>query len=669
MGRQDGDEGIESEEAGPSRPGTPVDLYRIRRALTRGKWWLLAAALIGSAAGYAVGKFGVKRTYEASATIQYVGQPGDPQYEVQRDLPGLVAAAHSEAVLFELRSRMGDIPAANLPALQAMVIVVSDPGNGLVSFTSSGDSPERAARMTNTALQSFLDFHLQRRREELDHELVSIGERTEAAQRELAAARRTYDAFRLAQGITDLSAEQEAAIDRAAELRSQADLGQAEVRSLEARVAQLRTELSQTERTHTISSRASTEQRRLRQLRQQLAEARGRGLGDSHPQVQALQRQVNSLERSTGATTTTRTGTNPVYSQIETTLQSTETDLEGARQRVASLEQLAATAQERITRFGAIEGQAASLLAQVNVKQALLNELNAERSAIDDQLSDVQTGFRTVSEARPPDSAVPSKKKYAVAAGMPIAFVAIMLGMLLYRELRGLTVHTAAEVAFWGNGPVIGTTKWPRDPRALLDLIADLDDFAPDARGTMLVVGGTDADRELAVEIASQLNHDWTASTLIDVPVMGALPSNASPSSAPPRGGGYYDDDDDVLSGEIHDGPTEFSIPQHADLALIDLPTEVERPQEALLGDDRLICTAWTHGSEGQALRRAARLADRVLVVVTSGGLRASELATVRTRLGVQDTIGYVLTGVSDEVSRLPDRSGPVESFWAIPER
>ena len=664
MGRQDGDEGVDSEDAGPSRPGLPIDPYRIRRALTRGKWWLLSAALVGSIAGYLVGKFGIQRNYEASATVQYVGQVGDPQYEIQRDLPGLVAAAQSEEVLFELRARMNDMPAANLPALRAMVIVVSDPGNGLVTFTSGAESPERAALMTNTALQSFLDFHLQRRRDELDAEIVSIVERTQAAEAEVNGARQTYDTFRSAQGITDLSSEQEAAIDRAADLRSQADLGHAEVESLEARVLSLRAELARTDQTHAVSSGASTAQRRLSQLRQALADARGQGLGVSHPRVQALQRQVDAAQRAAGGgTTTTRSEANPVYTQIQTTLQETVTELEGARQRVASLEDIASSAQERTARFSAIEGQAANLLAQVNVKQALLNELNGQRAALDDHLSDVQTGFRTVAEARPPDTAVPSKKKYAVAAGLPIAFVTIMLAMLLFRELRGIAVHTAAEVAFWGNGPVIGTTKWPREPRALLDLIADLDDFAPDAKGTMLIVGGSDADRELATEIANQLNLDWTASTHIEVPVMGALPSPSGHDSSPPSASGYYDDDD-VLSGEIHDGPTEFSVPQHAELALLDLPTEVERPLEAALGDDRLICTAWTQGSEGQALRRAARLADRVLIVVTSGGLKASELATIRTRLGVEDTIGYVLTGVSDEVSRLPDRAGMVEKFW-----
>ncbi len=665
MAPKDAEDAGEDEEGGRSRPGFPVDLFRLRRAVLRGKWWLLAAGAIGAIIGYVIGKFVVQHTYEASASIQYIGLPDQPAHIVQRDQPGLVAAAQSPEVLYAWRDRMGELDGVPLAALRAMVLVNSDANSGLVTFTTWADSPERAAGMANTAIELFLAHHETRRSGELNAEIGGLEERIAVTRADLTTARETYDAFRRANGISDLTAEQEAAIEQAADLRSQADLGHAEVESLEARVAQLRGELGRTARTETVSSGASDEQRRVRQLRQLLEEARGQGLGDNHPRVQSLERQVAAAERAGGATTgASRTSTNPVYAQIASALQSAETELEAARQRVASLEQLAVQAQERTARFSEIEGQAATLLAQVNMKQTLLNELGESRTAIEDQLRDVETGFRIVAAARPPDTALPSKKKYAVALGIPVAFMAIMFAMLLFRELRGLTVQTAKEVAFWGGGPVIGTTTWPRDPRALLDLIADLDDFAPEARGTMLVVGSTDGDRQLALEIASQLNHDWTSSTQVEVPVIGRL--TAGTKSTPPAGRGYYDDDgDEVLSGEIHDGPTEISVATGTELALLDYPTEVERPPELPDPSDRMLCTAWTQRPEGQALRRAARLADRVLVVVTSGGIKAADLASIRTRLGVDDSIGYVLTGVSDEISKLPDRTGDVEAFWS----
>jgi hypothetical protein len=210
---------------------------------------------------------------------------------------------------------------------------------------------------------------------------------------------------------------------------------------------------------------------------------------------------------------------------------------------------------------------------------------------------------------------------------------------------------------------VIGTTVWPRDPRGLIDLIADMDDRAPEARGTMLVVGGTEMERHLASEIAGQLNHDWSSATLMDMPVIGALPA--------PR---EDEQDEDVLDldplSDDDERPTQMMLAPvfgEDELALhggtyvtsyAPEPRDIDEPGE------RLICTAWTGPSEGQALRRAARLADRVLVVVASDEMRADELARLKARLGRADGVGYVLVAASDEVARLPDRAGPIDEFW-----
>ncbi|HJL18850.1 MAG TPA: hypothetical protein RMH99_24520 [Sandaracinaceae bacterium LLY-WYZ-13_1] len=681
MSRYDADEPLDDEESKSSRPGMPVDPTRLLRAVLRGKWWLLIAAVIGSVAGVLIGKFVVQHTYEATTSMRYEGLPGQDPREVQRELPAMVSITHSEPIMIALREERG-MGEASLDLMRRMVQVQSDASSGLVSFTTTGHSPEGAAEMANSLRTIFLDHHRESRSTELRDEMASLDERIDAAEDELQRARSTYDDFRETHGITDLSAEQEQAINQAAELRSDADLAQAEIEALEARVQQLERQLEETPQTETVSSGSSRSQRRLAELQQRLREARGQGLSDNHPQVQSLQRQVEALERSgAGSGGSSRTETNSLYTQIESNLAEARTELEAARRRHESLQTLATQAQERTNRFSTIEGQAAGLLAQVNTKEALLNELNERKARIEDSLRDVQTGFRTVAEARPPESAVPSKKKWVVAAGIPMAFVSIMLAMLFFRELRGLRIQTPREVAWWGNGPVIGTTTWPRDPRALIDLIADMDDFAPDARGTMLVVGATDDEHELAAEVASQLNHDWSSTTLIDVPVVGALPpgEDADPpprsDPAPSYDQGGYDYDGDVISGEIHDGPTEIVLHDdpHGDaLAGMDAPTEVDGvspvapPQPVDDPDERLVCTAWT-GPEGQSLRRAARLADRVLVLVRSNGLKATELAQQKTRLGRERAVGYCLIGVTDEVARLPDRSGPVEEFWDVP--
>jgi hypothetical protein len=40
------------------------------------------------------------------------------------------------------------------------------------------------------------------------------------------------------------------------------------------------------------------------------------------------------------------------------------------------------------------------------------------------------------------------------------------------------------------------------------------------------------------------------------------------------------------------------------------------------------------------------------------------ELARIKTRLGREEGVGYVLVNVGDAYVDLPDRVGPVEAFW-----
>jgi len=80
-------------------------------------------------------------------------------------------------------------------------------------------------------------------------------------------------------------------------------------------------------------------------------------------------------------------------------------------------------------------------------------------------------------------------------------------------------------------------------------------------------------------------------------------------------------------------------------------------------GAVRGVALAWNGPLSGPVLRRAARLAHRVMVVVSSG-ISAIELARIQTRLGRAKGVGYVLVNVGDAYVDLQDRVGPVEEFW-----
>ncbi|MCS6858643.1 MAG: hypothetical protein NZM37_13075, partial [Sandaracinaceae bacterium] len=79
----------------------------------------------------------------------------------------------------------------------------------------------------------------------------------------------------------------------------------------------------------------------------------------------------------------------------------------------------------------------------------------------------------------------------------------------------------------------------------------------------------------------------------------------------------------------------------------------------------RLSVTAWEGPIEGPALRRQARLVDRVLVLVVSGTIGPRQVSQIRQRLGRGGGIGFVVLGLHPELTSLPDRCGPVEEFWS----
>jgi hypothetical protein len=91
-----------------------------------------------------------------------------------------------------------------------------------------------------------------------------------------------------------------------------------------------------------------------------------------------------------------------------------------------------------------------------------------------------------------------------------------------------------------------------------------------------------------------------------------------------------------------------------------------EPPAALATGGVTGVALAWNGPLSGPLLRRASRLAHRVMVVVSSG-MSVIDLARVQTRLGREKGVGYVLVNVSDAYVDLDDRVGPVEEFWEGP--
>ncbi len=643
----DAGEGDEGEKL-----GHPVDPARVFRRLVRSRWWILGAFVLGAAIGLPVAKFVLKRDYRATAMLRYEGVPeieGLQQAGTEEaDLGSKLQSIFVDDVIGEVKTRLEMEEPTYV--VGALITAESDPAQ-VVRISASATEPDRAAEFANTVVAVFLEHQVGTQRQRIQDAITSLDERMGSSNQTLSAARQSYDTFRERHGIADLTTEQEAAIERAAELRAQRDLKESEIGALEARLEQLRRELRNTPRTTVQSTTvmASAETQELRRLEAELAQTRA-NLSDEHPRVQALQQQISTLRQriqSSGMDKqrTTQSSANSRYQALEANISEAQADLQAARQRLESLTTLAQEAQEKVEEFSSIEGEASGLLAEVRVNEQMVNELQTQKARLEGALTDPAHGFQMMDEASPPEYAEPSKKKYLVAAGFPAAFVFLTLLVLLWVELRGMPIKTTNEAAFWGKGPVVGASVWPRVMQAIDDLIADMDDFIPDATGEMLVVGATEEANELAQQFAGRLNSDWYDTTLVG----SMFDDNGTPSLPP---GSIEPEDSGRPTAMVPFKPHALAQAHRAH------HIDMQSPMQMKVG-------IWEGDLSGPALRRAARLADRVCVVVKAQDTSAFELKKVTTRLGREHGIGYILVNIDEPYASLPDRVGPVEHFWA----
>lgn len=135
-----------------------------------------------------------------------------------------------------------------------------------------------------------------------------------------------------------------------------------------------------------------------------------------------------------------------------------------------------------------VEGRGSQLLLQVKAAEAHQAALQAAEAKAADLARSPGSAFVVLAPPAEPDRAAKSLRRPVVVAGPILGFVLALL-VLLVRALRGLRVHTAAEIAFWGNAPVIASTSYPREADAFPELVADLvQGFRKDG-GTTLIAG------------------------------------------------------------------------------------------------------------------------------------------------------------------------------------
>lgn len=603
---------------GPAeRPGRPVSVARLVATLLAAKRRVVFWATVGLVLGVALAKLVIAPRFVSHAVLLW--SPPGPVADPARELRTLVDSVELPVVLSRVREELSI--EAELARLGARIEVGASEDSRVLTLSAEGESAEEARVLAESVVRAFLE-----ERRLVDERglgaAASAADATAAdARAHLARARAAWDAFRAQHEIADLSLETRLAIERAASLRAGADVAEADAFAEDARTDALE---------HATRSEPSTtvlQEVELRPDLVRLAEARRErasleaALGERHPEVLALDSEVRALQHQPfveGVRAQRTFGRNPVMDEV-----ASEARIARAAQRAASTRQNAladriAATEARVRDLSAIEGEAASLLGDVQVAEAALAEL--ERAALEARARVVgaSSDVRVLAPAREPERPESSLRR-PVAAAVPVLLALFALFGALLRELWGGRLRTASEHAWWSGLPVLATTSWPY--REEQDEADDAEhEHEPDVGAPL---------RALVDDLA-ELGARSVGTTLV-VPTRGLSRRDARELA-------------EALQSRF----------------------DVDGPHVYREGTPRV--RVWD-GGDALALRSACRRADRVVVLVCSTRIPAWQIREFVARFGRDTGLGLIVAGVGKPFAGELDRVGDEGSFWAARSR
>ncbi len=362
-------------------------------------------------------------------------------------------ALHRDSVLRRIRERAG--LDWDLLLVAAHIDYRFDPrGGDTLEIVVSGDTAEWAAEFAELVTEVFLNYHRERNARRIEQEIASVSGRIEAAQREAEEARRLYNEFRERHGIADLSSEQRSTVSSAAQWRVDSEFAAAEARALEARIRSLEKQLAETPKTSMVGGGVSPEREAYNRLRQELVSARA-SLSPDHPRVQALEHQVAQLRSQirSGGGGESVVGSNSAYVALTSELREAKSELTALLARQKGLTDMAEKAQQRMDSFSGVEGEASTLLAEVEVNEALIARLQGIEAALEDALGNPPSGFSVLDPGSAPELPTANKKKPVIFAA--ISFIGLFIGprVCVLARVRGASRADACRNRLLGLRP------------------------------------------------------------------------------------------------------------------------------------------------------------------------------------------------------------------------
>ena len=610
----------QDDSEGGGRPGAPIDPLRLWAALRKRWQWILAAAVVGAFVGALFAKKYAQQTFTAHAVLTWEPTATADVIERTTIIESMTMGSNLEQVRKQLKL---EVPAR---LLNNFVTVTTVPTSNNIGVDANWTDADGAAKLVNTVVEVFLDSRRRAIRSRLDNVVTRYRDAEVEAKRRQESAVKAYDAYRREAGFNDITQERELAIQQYADLMAQADSARSKAEQANSELASLKSDTSVAAPANPLTGidqqQAAHDAVRLPVARNEL-EAAKRQFNDDHPAVRRLDAEINALEARVRARSSDPSRTR---ARVESAAKAA-----AAKQRAA--EEYQGQLKARLNKLSDVEGKAAMLLGELKVADEAHERARQLLTAAEFDAAQPRDEVRLQERAETPEYATNSPRK-RIAIASPFLFAGLMtLGIVLW-AFRKLDVRTPKEAAFWSSAPVVGASTWPRDPDMLPSLMHDLDDFAPHAEGVTLIVGLSLSEAHLARKVA-----EWDGRRLgkgIDDPsrmLMAGISGSLRPI-APGRS---------LPSG---DGPGSSS-------------------NEAREGNaNQMQILTLTGPVPAQALRRAARLADRVLVVVTSGKHSILQMTKIKGRLGRDHGIGVLLVGLEKDLALVRDRVGDVSEFW-----
>jgi uncharacterized protein involved in exopolysaccharide biosynthesis len=650
------------------RQGAPIDQGRLWLSVKHGWRWIPISAAVWGLLGVIVAFVFIKHSYKAEAVLLW--QPASPERAAERQLATQAGTIKLPGALRKVKDRLKmGVP---IKQIDSQVEVWFDTRSNLVTINAAGPRARDALVLTNTVVQVFLEGQYELARAHADEVARALDKDLSVAQGQLHKTNESFDEFRAANGVTDIEHETQLAIDNAAHLREQLEQARADSDALDARATTLGSETKKQQRMSVQSSSSvNPDAQKLAELRSELASAKAR-YSPEHPRIAMLEAQIAALQSHVGkgssVVASTTTAANPEYQALQANLSATRVDREAATKRVKSYEEFLQTADGRVSTLTGLQGKARSFQADIDLLQKRITDLQTQLSEARDAARSPPVEWRVVTPAVEPDLPEQSKRR-TVAAVMPVAGVLVALLALLVRPILDGRVYTAREAAYWSRAPVIASSTWPRNRDMFFSLVDELGHHGSSARGYTLVLGASGREKPMAEELAYWLGGNPTSGGR--AAAAGSAATAVSASARPVAAattrieGNPKPVEERTTTPEVRTVEPVIAEPVERSVALVNLP----RQGTALGAYPAEGTHAWLGAPEGPALRRAARMADRVIVLLASGAEAFTSVAGLRVRIGREAGLAIVLLGLDAELLKLPDRIGDVEAFWSSGQR